>query len=134
LFPSSSFLFVFSSDAINDCSSLLSFSPYKESHPPLPHPEVCTSQAKGSLTTSKGEGRVGECVFPFTYSGTTHTSCASPGEYGGVGWCAWDSSYQSDRWGYCTEGCPIPGERRLLSFLPSLPPSFLHILQICVAV
>ena len=68
----------------------------------------CQSQTKGSLVTSKGEGGVGTCTFPFTHSGTTYNSCASPDDYGGVGWCAWDTTYLDGRWGYCSpdSGCP----------------------------
>lgn len=66
----------------------------------------CQSQTKGALVTSKGEGKVGTCTFPFTYSGTTYDSCASPDDYGGIGWCAWDTTFASGRWGYCTPGCP----------------------------
>ena len=78
---------------------------------------MCSSQAKGSLVTDMGEGGVGACVFPFTYNGTTYTECASPVEYGTVGWCAWDKDYQSDRWGYCTDACPKQGNP---PFLPRL--------------
>ena len=65
----------------------------------------CTTQTKGSLVTAKEEGKVGTCVFPFTYKDVTYTACASKVDYGGVGWCAFDSNYKTNEWGYCTEGC-----------------------------
>ena len=77
----------------------------------LPRPVVptsCISQKKGSLPTTEGGGAVGECVFPFTYSGRTYTACVDPVGFGGVGWCSFDSHYGalSNRWGYCTDACP----------------------------
>ena len=82
--------------------------------------ETCVSQQKGDLQTSffKGDGNVGNCVFPFTYASddTTYTSCAEVEDYGGVGWCAFDArDYSSSRWGYCTQNCPI-GKTNLLKF------------------
>jgi hypothetical protein len=74
---------------------------------------ACPSQARGTLGGTKGNGAVGTCTFPFTYSGTTYTSCADAPSYGGVGWCAWDTNYVSKRWGYCTPSCP--GYRGTLS-------------------
>lgn len=69
---------------------------------------ICTSTSKtqGNIVTNSKEGFVGTCTFPFTYGGTSYTSCASPSTYGGVGWCAFDTLYIADRWGYCTPGCP----------------------------
>ena len=75
----------------------------------FPSPTVtasCPSQPKGALPSARGEGGEGTCTFPFTYSGTTYTSCAKVSDYGGVGWCAWDADYTKDRWGYCTKECP----------------------------
>ena len=71
---------------------------------------TCQSQKKGTLRTNEDDGNAGQCVFPFTHSGVTYTACASPEEYGGVGWCAWDHEYAgyfSGRWGYCTSECPL---------------------------
>ena len=58
----------------------------------------------------EGYGNAGTCVFPFTYSmdDITYTSCAEVNDYGGVGWCSFDSqNYDSSKWGYCTQDCPI---------------------------
>ena len=69
----------------------------------------CPSQKRGTLPTSKKEGAVGTCVFPFTQSDKTYMSCAELKDYGGVGWCSWDAAYSwnSGRWGYCTSTCPV---------------------------
>merc|ERR1712135_38693 len=32
--------------------------------------------------------------------------CAETKKYDGIGWCAWDSEFKEDRWGYCTPSCP----------------------------
>ena len=70
--------------------------------------EICQTDTKTKLglTTSKGEGSVGTCVFPWKYDGEWNYSCIGKTAYGGVGWCAFDKTYVSDRWGYCTENCP----------------------------
>ena len=67
----------------------------------------CTAQTKGSLITEGGEGNVGTCVFPFSYKDVTYKTCAQKADYGGVGWCAFNSTYTpgSGEWGYCTASC-----------------------------
>ena len=67
---------------------------------------TCPSQEKGDLVSTKEDGSVGTCVFPFTLNDKTHHKCADTNEYGGVGWCAFDENYVTNRWGYCTESCP----------------------------
>ena len=73
-------------------------------------PATCTFPNAGvpvnRCTGSSAQSSVGNCVFPFTYGGTTYTGCADVASYGGVGWCAFDSTYAAGRWGYCTEDCP----------------------------
>lgn len=85
---------------------------------PQKHATTCQSRSKGDLATIKGEGAEGTCVFPFTYSGKSYRSCATPDEYGGVGWCAWDKGYQAGRWGYCTDECPQEMATSTLWFSP----------------
>ena len=46
------------------------------------------------------------CVFPFIYNSITYNSCAETKKYDDIGWCAWDSVFNEERWGYCTPNCP----------------------------
>ena len=70
--------------------------------------EMCRTDTKTKLelTTSQGEGSAGTCVFPWKYDGEWNYSCIGKTAYGGVGWCAFDKTYVSGRWGYCTDSCP----------------------------
>lgn len=45
------------------------------------------------------------CVFPFTYRGVTYKGCTTVNHY--RPWCAYDSAYQTGRWGNC-DMCPKP--------------------------
>jgi len=67
------------------------------------NPDTCSSR---SLERFEPKGFSGTCVFPFTKNSTVYNSCAETKKYDGVGWCAWDSEYKEDRWGYCTPSCP----------------------------
>ena len=55
------------------------------------------------------ESTAGTCVFPFYYEGVKFNNCANPASYKQngkeVGWCAFDTVYESGRWGYCTDEC-----------------------------
>ena len=68
---------------------------------------TCEAKSKTSLgvTSTKGEGRNGKCMFPFYYGGLKHEYCAGIPSYGGVGWCSF-TTYYAYRWGYCTSSCP----------------------------
>ena len=68
----------------------------------------CPADSKTNLglTSSKGDGQTGACVFPFEYDGTATNKCLSKQDYGGVGWCSLDKIYDG-RWGYCkADQCP----------------------------
>ena len=54
-------------------------------------------------------GSNGTCIFPFKHNGIWNWKCKDPEDYGGVGWCSFDSIFggeASNRWGYCTANCP----------------------------
>ena len=62
-----------------------------------------------SGSVKKGTGNNGNCTFPFEYNKRIYSTCVDPKDYGGVGWCSFDSKFKgfsSDRWGYCTSNCP----------------------------
>ena len=60
----------------------------------------------GTGPEKKKPGSNGKCVFPFKYDGQMNYKCRDPKDYAGVGWCAFDSVMEGDRWGYCTPECP----------------------------
>merc|ERR1712072_112645 len=66
------------------------------------------SSSSCSVKTVSGKGKTGTCVFPFKYNSKTYTSCAdvSSSKYFGHGWCAFDKTYKSGRWGICAPSCP----------------------------
>ena len=45
-----------------------------------------------------------KCKFPFKYKGVQYDKCTSV-DANGWFWCAFDSDYKEDRWGYCNEAC-----------------------------
>ena len=65
--------------------------------------DTCPSQ---SIERFEQKGSHGTCVFPFTRNSVVYNSCAETKKYDGIGWCAWDSEFKEDRWGYCTPSCP----------------------------
>lgn len=79
----------------------------------------CPSRKQGSIVLAKDthdpdgtqkEGAVGTCTFPFTHKTTTYHTCAQIAEFGGVGWCAFDTNYQPGKWGFCTPTCAIQAD------------------------
>ena len=53
-----------------------------------------------------GNGKSGNCVFPFYYEGIKYSNCAKPDGNKGVGFCSFNSVYKDGEWGYCTSECP----------------------------
>jgi len=51
-----------------------------------------------------------QCIFPFTYKGTTYNSCTNAGSENGAAWCATevddDGEVVRNTWEDCGEGCP----------------------------
>ena len=93
-------------------SGTLQLYPFANETDAAPTCGICTTQTKGSLITAKGEGKRGICVFPFTHAGTTYSACAQKADFGGVGWCAFDSNDTSGAWGHCTASCPTGTQLR----------------------
>lgn len=64
-----------------------------------------------SVTGGPYTGKVGTCVFPFTYGDVVYSSCAEVSLYGGVGWCSHKAVADDEDWGYCKKTiCPIVQE------------------------
>ena len=75
--------------------------------------DCCFNPDKQTTTTTcnskaiNGKGETGNCVFPFYIDGIKYNNCANADdEHEGGTWCSFDRIYD-DKWGYCTNECPI---------------------------
>jgi len=76
-----------------------------------------TSSPSSSCTTIGGPALGAQCVFPFTFAGTTYTSCAAwiyGGQPEGTTWCSTKVDETGNHvnnegnYGFCGEGCTAP--------------------------
>uniref|UniRef100_A0A3Q3FFL5 Fibronectin type-II domain-containing protein n=1 Tax=Labrus bergylta TaxID=56723 RepID=A0A3Q3FFL5_9LABR len=45
------------------------------------------------------------CMFPFQYKDQWYSDCTTTDSPGNQLWCAVETKYQSERWGYCPVTC-----------------------------
>lgn len=66
--------------------------------PPTDLPKIVPGLAPECTTTGGNVPEGSQCVFPFTYKGTTYDSCTKDGHH--TRWCSTDADY-SGSWGHC---------------------------------
>merc|ERR1712115_383882 len=98
----------------NDCGSTTSTSTPTTS--PATTTTTTTSSPSSTCTTVSGPGAGADCVFPFTFSGTTYVSCTEwiyGGENQGSKWCSTKVDSQGvhvngeGNYGFCGADCNI---------------------------